>query len=83
MGLLEPELHVRVLGPEALDHSGDQPRAQRELEGDRDCAGARVDELAHGSQAVVEAVQHRVHVVLEHRAGVRRAEQASAPVQQR
>jgi hypothetical protein len=52
----EPEPDARMRGAEAAGQVGDEPGAQRLLEGQRHGAGVRVDELADRGDAVVEVV---------------------------
>jgi hypothetical protein len=79
----KPEPDARMRGAEAAGQVGDEPGAQRLLEGQRHGAGVRVDELADGGDAVVEVVQQRVQVRLEHRPGVRHPQRPSGAAQQR
>jgi hypothetical protein len=79
----KPEPDARMRGAEAAGQVGDEPGAQRLLEGQRHGAGVRVDELADGGDAVVEVVQQRVQVRLEHRPGVRHPQGPSGAAQQR
>src|ERR1035437_10145318 len=68
---------------EAAGQGGDEQGAQRLLEGQRDGAGVRVDELADGGDPGVEVMQHRVQVRLEHRPGVRHPQRPARAAQQR
>jgi hypothetical protein len=79
----KPEPDARMRGAEAAGQVGDEPGAQRLLEGQRHGAGVRVDELADGGDAVVEVVQQRVQMRLEHRPGVRHPQRPSGAAQQR
>ena len=81
--VLELEPDPRVRGPERGDQAGDEPGAQRQLEGHPHAAALRVDQLLRGGQTVVEGVQRRVDVALEHAAGVGGAQQSARPHQQR
>ena len=79
----EPEADAGMGGAEAAGQVGDEPGAERLLEGQRHGAGVRFDELADRGDAVVELMQHRVQVRLEDRAGVRHPQRAARPAQQR
>ena len=79
----KPEPDARMRGTEAAGQVGDEPGAQRLLKGQRHGAGVRVDELADGGDAVVEIVQQRVQVRLEHRPGVRHPQRPARAAQQR
>jgi len=79
----QPELHLRMPGPEAAHQVGYQPGAERLLEGDRDRAGLRRHELADGGDPVVEAAQHRVDVRLEHLPGPGQPQRPARPAEQR
>jgi len=70
-------------GPEAADQVGHEPAAERVLEGQGHGAAVGVEELVHGRDAVVEVVQHGVHVPLEHGAGQRHPQGAPGLAQQR
>jgi hypothetical protein len=78
---LEP--HAWVLGTEAAHQVRYQPGAERMLEGENDGPVGRVKQLVQRGQPIVEAVQHRVDVPLEHGARVRHPQRAARPVQQR
>jgi hypothetical protein len=79
----EQEADAGVRDAEAADQVGDQPGAQRLLEGQRHRAGIGVDELADGGDAVVQLMQHRVQVRLEDRPGVGHAQRPAGAAQQR
>ncbi len=83
VGLLEPEPHPGVLAPEAADHPGHEPGAERELERERHRPGLRVDHLVDRRDPVVEGVDHRVDVTFEHVAGLGRAQHTAVLVEQR
>jgi hypothetical protein len=80
LGELEADAGTR--GPETADQVRHQPGAERLLEGQHHGAGIGVDELADRRDPVVEMVQQRVQVRLEHRARVRHAQRAAAAPQQ-
>ncbi len=77
---MEPDL--RVQGAEAADEIRHEPGAKRVLERQRHPAGVGIDELAHGSDPVVELMQQRVDVLLEHRARMGHPQNAAAAPQQ-
>jgi hypothetical protein len=81
LGELEADAGTR--GAETADQVRHQPGAERLLEGEHHGAGIGVDELADRGDPVVELVQQRVQVRLEHRARVRHAQRAAAAPQQR
>ena len=80
LGQLEAD--VRVSGPEAADQVRYEPGAQRVLEGQGDRPGVGFDQLADRGDPVVELVQQRVDVPLEHRARLRHPEGPAGPPQQ-
>ena len=61
---------------------GHQPLPERVRESEGHQPRLRVHQLCHLGQAVVELVEHRVHVVLERRSGAGEAQDASLAPQQ-
>ncbi len=83
LGVVKDELHTGMVAPESGDDGGDEPGAERELEGDADQAPLGVDELGDGGEAVVEVDDERVDVPLEGRSGVGEPENSPRAAQQR
>ncbi len=80
---MQGEADVGVLGPEAGDELGHEPRAEGRLERDDDGARGGVAERGERGNAVVELVQGAVDVSLERRAGLRHPQDTSAAAEQR
>ena len=76
------QLHVGMLLQEPGRDPGHQPLPERVREGEGHQPRLRVHQLCHLGQAVVELVEHRVHVVLERRPGAGEAQDASLAPQQ-
>ena len=81
--LLEQEADLRMHRAKAADQIGHEPHSQRWLEGHGDGACLGVDQLGDRGEPVVEFVQHRVDMALEHRARVTHAQRAARATQQR